>query len=122
MERLATALDDFIRFKLRNDDWLAFVVFVIASGVIGVAIVLLDYCSTALGRPSALKLSHGRRTTPTAMVLWMTGSMLAASLGSLARVFEPTPLAAVLTSLTWRTMLAQLQRISTHAARARGEE
>ena len=40
--------------------------------------------------------------------------MTGAGLGLLARMFQPTPLAAVLASLTWRTLLAQLQRLSTH--------
>ena len=122
MERFETALGDFIRFQLRNDNWPAFVVFVAASAVIGLAIVMLDFCSVALGRASALNLTHGRRATPRAALLWMVGSVLGASLGLLARVFEPTPLAAVLASLTWRTLLAQLQRLSTHAERRPGEE
>jgi len=115
MERVATALDDFIHFQLRHDDWMAFAVFVIASAVIGLAIVLLDYCSVALGRDSALNLTHGRHATPKAALLWMVGSALGASLGLLARVFEPTPLAAVLASLTWRTLLAKLQTLSSRA-------
>jgi hypothetical protein len=122
MERFAQALGDFIRFQLRVDTWLAFVVFAASSGVIGLAIVLLDYCSVALGRESVLNLTHGRRATPKAALLWMIGSMLGASLGLLARVFEPTPLAAVLASLTWRTLLAQLERLSAHSERPPGDQ
>jgi hypothetical protein len=41
--------------------------------------------------------------------------------GMMARVFQPTPLAAVLASLTWRTLLAQLQRLTTHHVQQRPE-
>ena len=114
MIRLGDALGAFLRFDLRADNWAAYAVFVISSGAIGLAIVLLDACSVALGRDSYLDLTHGRRATPKAALVWVIGSMLGSSLGLLARVFEPTPLAAVLASLTWRTLLAQLQRLSTH--------
>jgi hypothetical protein len=115
MEQLGEALAAFIRFQLRADNWAAYVIFVISSGVIGLAVVMLDLCSVALGRESVLDLTHGPKATPKAAVVWMVGSMLGASLGLLARVFEPTPLAAVLASLTWRTLLAQLQRLSSHS-------
>jgi hypothetical protein len=116
MERLAEALGAFLRFDLRADGWPAYAVFVVASGLIGLAIVLLDACSVALrqDRDSYLGLTHGPRATPKAALVWVIGSMLGSSLGLLARVFEPTPLAAVLVSLTWRTLLPKLKGLAAH--------
>ena len=61
MERFEKDLGDFLRFDLRADDWIACSVFIASSGVIGLAIVLLDGCSVALGGESYLKLTHGWR-------------------------------------------------------------
>ena len=52
MERFGDALDAFLRFSLRADDWIAYAVFILSSGGAGLAIVLLDACSVALGRDS----------------------------------------------------------------------
>jgi hypothetical protein len=43
------ALGALLRFDLRADSWISYVVFVASAGVIGLAIVLLDGCSVALG-------------------------------------------------------------------------
>ena len=116
MERLDTALGAFIRFQMRSDSWLAYVIFVVSSGVIGLAVVLLDYCSVALGQDSVLGLTHGAKSTPKNALVWMIGSILGAALGLFARVSEPTPLAAVLVALTWKTLLTQFQQLSAHSA------
>ena len=114
MDRFGDVLDAFLRFDLRADGWVAYAVFVISSGAAGLAIVLLNACSVALKRDPYLGLTHGWRATPRNALVWMVASMIASGLGLMARVFQPTPLAAVLTSLTWRTLLAQLRRLSTH--------
>jgi hypothetical protein len=121
MERFGEALGAFLRFDLRADGWVSYVVFIASSGVIGLAIVLLDGCSVALGGESYLKLTHGWRATPKNALYWLIGSMIGSALGLMARVVQPTPLAAVLASLTWRTLLAQLQRLSTHHVQQRPE-
>jgi hypothetical protein len=133
MERFGDALDAFLRFELRADSWVAYAVFIIASGVIGLALVLLDACSVML-RPVMLKkgsnpgysylgLTHGWRATPRNALVWIMSSMIASGLGLMARIFQPTPLAAVLASLIWRTLLAQLRRLSAHHEEQRpGEE
>jgi hypothetical protein len=81
MERLGKALEGFLRFDLQADGWPSYAVFVVASGAIGLAIVLLDACSVALGRDSYLDLTHGPRATPKAALVWVIGSMLGSSLG-----------------------------------------
>lgn len=50
MERFGDALDAFLRFSLRADDWIACAVLILSSGGAGLATVLLDACSMALGR------------------------------------------------------------------------
>ena len=73
MERFGDALDAFLRFELlRTSGWIAYAVFAVASGGIGLAVVLLDACSVALGRPSHLRLTHGWRATPRNIVLWLS--------------------------------------------------
>jgi hypothetical protein len=114
MERFGEVLAAFLRSQLRTDDWVSYAVFVLASGVVGLSLVLLDACSVALGRDSYLELTHGLRATPKAALVWVIGSMLGSGLGMLAQVFQPTPWAAILASLTWRTLLVQLQRLSSH--------
>jgi hypothetical protein len=124
MERFGEALDSVLRFELRADSWVAYAVFIIASGVIGLALVLLDACSVMLtlvvhkkgSNPgySYLGLTHGWRATPRNALVWIMASMIASGLGMMARIFQPTPLAAVIASLTWRTLLAQLRRLSAH--------
>lgn len=121
MDRFGDALTAFFQFHLQADDWVAYAIFVISSGVIGLAIVLLDCCSVILGGDSYLDLTHGPRATPRAALVWTIGSMLAASLGLVSRVFQPTPLAALLAALTWRTLLAQLQRLATHPNQSPGD-
>ena len=119
MERLGEAVGAFLQFDLRADGWPAYTVFVVTSGLIGLAIVLLDACSVALrqDRDSSLGLTHGPRATPKAALVWVIGSMLGAGLGLLPRVVEPTPLAAVLVSLTWRTLLSRLKERAAHHER-----
>jgi hypothetical protein len=90
MIRLGDALGAFLRFDLRADKWPAYAVFIMSSGAIDPAIVLLDACSVALGRDSYLDLTHGPRATPKAALVWVVGSMLGSSLGLLARVFDPS--------------------------------
>jgi hypothetical protein len=114
MERFSEALSAFLQFQLRTDNWVAYVVFAIASGAIGLAVVLLDCCSVVLGGDSVLNLTHGPKATPKAAFAWTIGSIIGATVGLLARVFQPTPLAAALASLTWRTLIDQLRRLSTH--------
>jgi hypothetical protein len=114
MERFGEALRSFLQFNLKADDWVSYAVFILSSGAVGLAIVLLDACSVALGHDSYLDLTRGPRATPKAAFAWVVGSMIGSGLGLLARMFQPTPLAAVLAALTWRTLLAQLQRLSTH--------
>jgi hypothetical protein len=131
MERFDEALDAFLRFDLRADGWVAYAVFIMSSGVAGLAIVLLDACSVMLKLVlqkedfdpghSYLGLTHGWRATPRNALVWMVASMIASGLGLMARVFQPTPLAAVLASLTWRTLLSQLRRLSAHHVEQRFE-
>jgi hypothetical protein len=125
MERFSDALDAFLRSALpRADGWIAYAVFMVSSGIVGLAVVLLDACSAA--RPegaSYLKLTHGWWSTPRYMFIWFVGSMLGAGLGMAIRVFEPTPWAAIVASLTWPALPALLQRLSTHHVRQTpGEE
>jgi hypothetical protein len=114
LEHLGNALSAFLRFELRADDWDAYAVFIVSSGIIGLAIVLLDACLVGIGQKSHFGLTHGPWATPRAALFWVVGSMLGSGLGLLVQVFEPTPLAAVLASMTWRTSLAQLQKLSVH--------
>jgi hypothetical protein len=125
MERFGDAFDAFLRSTLqRTDGWIAYAVFIASSGIVGLAVVLLDACSAA--RPdgaSYLKLTHGWRSTPKYMIIWFFGSMLGAALGMAIRVFEPTPWAAIAAALTWPALPALLQRLSTHHVRQTpGEE
>jgi len=122
MERFFDALGLFIRYQLRADDWVSYLVFVVVSGFVGLSIVLLDLCSVVLEQNSFLGLTHGRKATPKAALVWMLGAMLGGFLGLLSRVFEPTPLAAVLVSLTWRTLLAKLKDLSVHPVQQPGKE
>jgi hypothetical protein len=117
MEPFAEALGAFLRFSLKSDSLAAYLVFMIASGLVGSDIVLLDACSVSLGRDSYLDLTHGWRTTPKAALVWTMGAVLGSGIGLLARVFEPTPIAAVLVALTWRGLLGKLQRLSAHQDR-----
>jgi hypothetical protein len=48
VERRGDARDAFLRFELRADGWVPHAVFISASGVIGLALVLLDACSVML--------------------------------------------------------------------------
>jgi hypothetical protein len=114
MERFGEALDAFLRSSLKPDDWVSYVVFILSSGIVALAIVLLDLCSVALGRNSYLDLTHGFRATPKAALFWVIGTMIGSGLGLLLHIFQPTPLAAVLASLTWGTLLGRLQRLSEH--------
>lgn len=81
MERFNEALSAFLQFQLRTDDWIAYAVFAIASGAIGLAVVLLDLCSVVLGGDSVLNLTHGPRATAKAALVWMIGSIIGAAVG-----------------------------------------
>jgi hypothetical protein len=112
MDYLADAVSEFLRFGLRNDSFVAYPVFAGASGIIGLAIVLLDLCAVELGTPSVLGLTHGRHATARAAFYWAAGAIIAASLGLVVHVFEPTPLGAVAASLTWKTLLERLKDLT----------
>jgi hypothetical protein len=119
MDRSGEAFDAFLRLALQGTDgWIAYAIFVVSSGILGLGVVLLDACSAA--RPdgiSYLKLTHGWWSTPKYMIIWFFGSALGAGLGMVARVFEPTPWAAIVAALTWPTLPALLQRLTTHHVR-----
>ncbi len=114
MDRLGDALEAFLRSNLKPDDWLSYAVFISASGIIALAIVLLDLCCVAVGRNSYLDLTHGLRATPRAALFWAIGTMIASGLGLVLHIFQLTPSAAVLASLTWGTLLGRLQRLLEH--------
>ena len=114
MEAFGEALGAFLRFSVKADGAMAYVVFILASATTGLAIVLLDACSVILGGDFYLDLTHGWRATPKAALVWTIGAMLGSGIGLAARVFEPTPVAAVLVAMTWRGLLGQLQRFTAH--------
>ena len=111
MEAFGGTVDSFLHWTLEASSPMAYIVFVGSAGM-GVAVVLLDACSVSLGGDSYLKLTHGVRATPRALLVWMTGSIIAAGVGLAVRIFEPTPLAAVVAALTWRSFIRQLQALS----------
>ena len=122
MDRFGDAFGAFFKFELRADDWVAYVVFMGSSAVVGLAIVLLDACAAALGDEkgprgpafSYLGLIHGWRTTPNIVLVWVIASVIASGLALMSRIFQPTPFAAIVASLTWRTLLVQLRRLTIH--------
>jgi|GEM_PF-3387441 len=105
---LGTALANFLSWVPGQRGLANFAVFLLASGVLGVCVVVLDACSAGLGSRSLLGLTHGWRTTPKAAFMWFVGAFVASALGMAARIFEPTPLAALLAAVSWRTLLTKL--------------
>ena len=93
----------------------AYLVFVLAGGVFGASVVVLDACSATFGGRSFLGLTHGWKTTPKAAIVWFVGSLIAAGLGMAARVFEPTPFAALLAAASWRTILGKFLAMAKHS-------
>jgi membrane protein implicated in regulation of membrane protease activity len=112
METFGGALNSFLHWTLEVSGPIAYIVFIGFAGAVGAAVVLLDACSVSLGGDSYLKLTHGWRATPRALLVWMIGATIAAGVGLAVRIFEPTPLAAVVAALTWRSFIRQLQAIS----------
>jgi len=102
------ALADFLNWSLRPGAPMAYIVFMAFGGAAGAGLVLLDACLVASGHPSQLGLTHSWRRTPKAMVVWAAGGALASGLGLVARIFEPTPLSALLAAITWRGFLKRL--------------
>jgi len=110
----AAAFGDFLNWSLRPGTPMAYVVFMASGGVAGVVLVLLDACLVASDHPSQLGLTHGWRRTPKAVIVWAAGGALASGLGLVARIFEPTPLSALLAAITWRGFLRLLLSMSHH--------
>jgi hypothetical protein len=110
----AAALADFLNWSLRPGPLMAYIVFMAFGGVAGAGLVLLDACSVAQGGRSWLGLTHGWRQTPNAMVVWTIGGALASGFGLVARIFEPTPLSALLAAVTWRGFLRLLLSMAHH--------
>ncbi len=105
---LGIALADFLSWTPGKLGLSNYVVFSAASGVFGSCLVILDVCLVGAGPDSALGLTHGWRRTPTIVAIWFIAPLIAAALGMVARIFEPTPLAAVLVAVSWRTFLIKL--------------
>ena len=105
---LGAALGNFLEFVPGQRGLAAYVVFIAASGAFGACVVLLDACSASLGGRSALGLTLGWQTTSKALTMWFIGASIAGGLGMVARIFEPTPLAALLAAISWRTFLTKL--------------
>ena len=114
MDDLSKASGLFLRWSLEGGSPAAYVVFCGFAGTVGAAVVLLDACSVSLGGDSYLRITHGWRATPKALVVWVLGAMIAAAVGLAVRVFEPTPLAALVPALAWRSFTASLQALARH--------
>ena len=90
------------------------VVFAVASGVCCACVVVLDACSVLAGQRTVLALTHGWRLTSKNVAIWFVGALIAAALGMVARIFEPTPLSALVVAVSWRTVLNKLLAIAKH--------
>jgi hypothetical protein len=112
MDSLAQSLGLFFHWSLEAGTPAAYLIFGAFAGVIGAAVVLLDACSVSLGGDSYLRITHGWRATPKAVIIWVIGAMIASAVGLAVRVFEPTPLAAVFPALAWRTFIRHLQALT----------
>lgn len=108
------ALSAFLGWSLQSGTLMAYVVFMTCSGMLGGALVALDACLVASGKSSQLELTHGWRRTPKAIIVWVMGGVLASGLGLVARIFDPTPLSALLAALTWRAFLKRLLSMAHH--------
>ena len=114
MDSIASALNVFFESPIHAGGLALYIVFVSASGMIGIACVLLNACIVFLWRNSSLGLTHGWHATPKAALVWAIGAMLGSGIGMLIGMFRPTPLAAVVAALTWRGLLRQWQRLASH--------
>ena len=112
MDNLGKAFGLFLRWSLEGGSPAAYIIFAGFSGAVGAAVVSLDACSVSLGGDSYLRITHGWSATPKALCIWVLGAMIAASVGLAVRVFEPTPLAALIPALAWRTFTAHLQALA----------
>jgi hypothetical protein len=108
------ALADFLNWSLRPGTPMAYIVFMAFGGVAGAGLVALDACLVAQGGRSWLGLTQGWRRTPKAIVVWMIGGALASGFGLVARIFQPTPLSALLAAATWRGFLKLLLSMAHH--------
>jgi len=110
----SAALVDFLNWSLRPGPPMAYVVFMAFGALAGAGLVLLDACSVAQDGRSWLGLTHGWRRTPKAMVVWAIGGAIASGFGLVARIFEPTPLGALLAAVTWRGFLRLVLSMAHH--------
>ena len=108
---VASAIVDFLSGKLANGSGAAFVVFMAAAAIVGIAIVGLDACVVASGGNSFLGLTHSLRTTPKVILIWAVGPGFVAAFGLGLRIFEPTLQATILVAMTWRSFGRQLQAL-----------
>jgi hypothetical protein len=112
METIGESLNLFFHWSLDPGTPAAYIVFSAFAGVIGAGVVLLNACSVSLGGDSYLELTHGWRSTPRAVIIWVIGAIIASAVGLAVRVFEPTPIAAVVPALAWRTFIRRLQALA----------
>jgi hypothetical protein len=112
METFGEGFRLFFHWSLEGGTPTAYIIFSAFAGAIGAGVVVLDACSVSLGGDSYLQLTHGWRSTPKAVIIWLIGAMIASAVGLAVRVFEPTPIAAVVPALAWRTFIRQLQSLT----------
>ncbi len=91
-----------------NSEW-SLLVFSLASGCIGLAVVTLDFLFVkATNKSSILKLSYSGYRTLFVFLIWGSGAMLGGYIGGAVGIFEITRVASVFVALSWTTVLPRL--------------
>jgi hypothetical protein len=98
-----------LRFDTLGRDATSYLVFAMASGVGGVLVFLLDLvtCIASGNRRGFLGVTHGL-VSILLVVVWFIGSALAGILGYTVRIFDASPIAAIIAGVTWTTFLNRL--------------
>lgn len=91
------------------DTDLSLLLFSLASGIIGLAVVFLDFLVVkTVKRNSFLKLSYDGLGAVFVFLLWGLGACLGAYIGAAAGIFEITRVASVFVAVSWTTVLPRI--------------
>ncbi len=91
-------------------------IFAVATALLGVLVVLVDYLMSLIPYPSFLKLVHSLGRLPLFLLIWGVGAGAAAFLGAMMDILESTRQSAVVAGVGWPVIMARI------AVASRGEQ
>lgn len=91
-------------------------IFAVSAAFVGFLVVLVDYLMSLIPHPSFLKLVHSLGRLPVFLLVWGVGAGIAAFLGALIDILEPTRQSAVVAGIGWPFLMTRI------AVASRGEQ